>query len=92
MSCNAFDEYRHLREYQLHILKLANPEAQVPTLTPFKPAKAQVEKLREYERSKRAQQIEQQNGRIMDKLVRINRRKAEVSKSSPNLVLPKIRK
>lgn len=46
MSFNSFDYYRQLREYQLHIQKLANPETQVPGHTAFKPAKPQLERAR----------------------------------------------
>jgi hypothetical protein len=50
MSYNSFDYYRQLREYQLHIQKLSNPETKVPTHEAFKTPKVQLERAREYER------------------------------------------
>jgi hypothetical protein len=42
MSLNSFDYYQQLRQYQLHINKIANPETQVPSHTAFKPPKPQL--------------------------------------------------
>ena len=72
--------------------KLTNPETQVPKHEAFKPVKPQYEKAREYERNKKIEEIENENSHIMKKLVNINRRKMDASKSSPNLALPKIKK
>lgn len=46
MSYNSFDYYRQLREYQLHMQKISNPETQVPTHEAFKPPKPQLERAR----------------------------------------------
>jgi hypothetical protein len=42
MSLNSFDYYKQLREYQLHMQKLLNPETHVPTHTAYKPPKPQI--------------------------------------------------
>ena len=57
MSYNSFDYYRQLREYQLHMQKLSNPETKVPKHEAFKPIKPQLEKAREFERNKKMEEI-----------------------------------
>lgn len=52
MSFNSFDYYQQLRQYQLHLHKLSNPETKVPRHEAFKPLKPQYEKAREYVRNK----------------------------------------
>lgn len=42
MSYNSFDYYRQLREYQLHIKKVTNPELKVPKHEAFKPTKPNI--------------------------------------------------
>jgi IS1 family transposase len=92
MTYNSFDYYRHLREYQLHVQKLANPETNVPPHEAYKPIKPQIDKLKEFERQQKTLAIERENEVIMHKLVKINRRKPSISQSSPALVLPSIRR
>lgn len=92
MSYNSFDYYRQIREYQLHMQKLSNPETKVPTHEAYKPVKPQYDRAKEYERNKKLESIEHENAHIMNKLVNINRRKPVHSQSSPNLQLPKIKK
>ena len=46
MSYNSFDYYKQLREYQIHIQKVSNPEKNVPDHLAFKPVKPQIERIR----------------------------------------------
>ena len=42
MSYNSFEYYKQLREYQLHIQKVINPESKIPTHEAFKPIKPNI--------------------------------------------------
>lgn len=92
MSYNSFDYYRQLREYQLHVQRLANPETNVPSRQPFSPTRPQIDRLKDQERQQKVEQIERENEVIMHKLVQINRRKPEISQSVGSLRLPAIHK
>ena len=91
MKYNSFDYYEQLRQYQLHLLKLQNPEKKVPTHEAFKPPCPNPNR-KEFERNQKQQQIEKRNEQIMEKLVSINRRKVTPSKGGSSLSLPSLKK
>lgn len=53
MSYNSFEYYQQLRQYQLHLQKLNNPETNVPKHEAFKPAVPKAEQRREFDRSQK---------------------------------------
>lgn len=57
MSYNSFDYYRQLREYQLHVQRLANPETNVPSRQAFSPPRPQLDRLKDIERQQKVEQI-----------------------------------
>lgn len=81
-----------MRQYQLHMQKLSNPETSVPSHEAFKPTKPHIDRLKEFDRQQRILAIERQNEAIMNKLVQINRRKPQHAHSHAALSLPPIKK
>lgn len=53
MNYNSFEYYQQLRQYQLHLNKLNNPETNVPKHEAFKPSVANIERSREFERNQK---------------------------------------
>ena len=92
MSYNSFEYYEQLRQYQLHLQKLQNPEKKVPTHEAFRVPQANMGHREEFDRNQKHMAIERENEHIMQKLVNINRRKPELTKSSSTLSLPSLKK
>jgi hypothetical protein len=57
MSYNSFDYYCQLREYQLHVQRLANPESNLPSRQPFSPSRPKLDRLKDMERQQKEERI-----------------------------------